>query len=43
MVVVRIRPVDISNAPTEKGLENVGYEFESYMLTRARGQKFSKQ
>ncbi|GFY02291.1 hypothetical protein TNCV_3501731 [Trichonephila clavipes] len=28
-----VQPEDISNAPTEKGLENVGYEFENYTLT----------
>ncbi|GFX73272.1 uncharacterized protein TNCV_3537951 [Trichonephila clavipes] len=28
-----VQPEDISNAPTEKYLENVGYEFENYTLT----------
>ncbi|GFS85777.1 uncharacterized protein TNCV_2973241 [Trichonephila clavipes] len=28
-----VQPEDTSNAPTEKCLENVGYEFENYTLT----------
>ncbi|GFV75294.1 uncharacterized protein TNCV_1481401 [Trichonephila clavipes] len=32
-----VQPEDIRNAPTEKCLENVGYEFENYTLTGARG------
>ncbi|GFT41376.1 hypothetical protein TNCV_3890001 [Trichonephila clavipes] len=28
-----VQPEDISNASTEKCLENVGYEFEKYTLT----------
>ncbi|GFU90886.1 hypothetical protein TNCV_4922191 [Trichonephila clavipes] len=28
-----VQPEDISNAPTEKRLEIVGYEFENYTLT----------
>ncbi|GFV41420.1 uncharacterized protein TNCV_3090301 [Trichonephila clavipes] len=31
-----VQPGDLSNAPTEKRLENVGYEFENYMLTWVR-------
>ncbi|GFT42626.1 uncharacterized protein TNCV_2165281 [Trichonephila clavipes] len=27
-----VQPEDISNAPTEECLENVGYEFENYTL-----------
>ncbi|GFX77012.1 uncharacterized protein TNCV_1072121 [Trichonephila clavipes] len=32
-----VQPEDISNAPTEKCLENVGHEFENYTLTGVRG------
>ncbi|GFS53834.1 uncharacterized protein TNCV_731951 [Trichonephila clavipes] len=32
-----VQPEDISNAPAEKYLENVGYEFENYTLTWVRG------
>ncbi|GFW45553.1 hypothetical protein TNCV_3244931 [Trichonephila clavipes] len=32
-----VQPEDISIAPTEKCLENVGYEFENYTLTGVRG------
>ncbi|GFW61208.1 uncharacterized protein TNCV_434321 [Trichonephila clavipes] len=32
-----VQPEDISNAPTEKCLENVGYKFENYTLTGVRG------
>ncbi|GFX27921.1 uncharacterized protein TNCV_3083431 [Trichonephila clavipes] len=32
-----VQPEDISNAPTKKCLENVGYEFENYTLTWVRG------
>ncbi|GFX58825.1 hypothetical protein TNCV_805291 [Trichonephila clavipes] len=32
-----VQPEDISNALTEKCLENVVYEFENYTLTGVRG------
>ncbi|GFX77623.1 uncharacterized protein TNCV_4223821 [Trichonephila clavipes] len=37
-----VQPEDISNAPTEKCLENVGYEFVNYTLTGNHGLKISK-
>ncbi|GFT32222.1 uncharacterized protein TNCV_1034911 [Trichonephila clavipes] len=37
-----VQPEDISNALTEKCLENVGFEFENYTLTGVRGLKISK-
>ncbi|GFW40254.1 uncharacterized protein TNCV_1018121, partial [Trichonephila clavipes] len=32
-----VQPEDISNVPTKKCLENVGYKFENYTLTWVHG------